>query len=262
MAKQRGVVQLSGRLDNLCYYQQKRVKTGLVRRVNLAMSERLKSDPVFARTREANSIFGMCSMAAGTLIECFGLGTREMLVPDIQARLTKSYLELFKSQTNHNFGDVFVRNTGLSRNICRAFNSFSRNRSNPLVSFFPDIIYDNEPTERSTVTLPDYLLDSYCRKRGLVGIRFRIYRLFYAGLPEFETESQKYLKGFYTRGLSENIPDWNLGNGNLTFSVHAAAPIGPPDFVLVYGIGLRSNGAGTIMRDALNGFYVLMTNDS
>lgn len=262
MAKQRGVVQLSGRVDNLCYYQQKRVRGGLVRRINLAMSERLKSDPVFKRTREANSIFGMCSMAAGTLIECFGLGTREMLVPDIQSRLTKTFLEIFKSQENHNFGDNFDYGIPMGIRICNAFNSFSRNRSNPLVSFFPNVVYSSEQTADTMVTLPDNLLQSYCVERGLRGIRFRIYRTFYADTPNFNTQSQKYIKGFYARGRYEDVPDWTIGDGDLTFSVHGSPPLGPPDYVLVFGIGLRSNGLSGVTRDALNGFYVLIVNDS
>ena len=255
-------MQLSGRVDNLCYYQQKRVRGGLVRRINLAMSDRLKSDPVFRRTREANSIFGMCSMSASTLIECFGLGTREMLVPDIQSRLTKTFLEIFKSQSRHNFGDDLIYSPSTGARICHAFNSFSRNRSNPLVSFFPGEVFSSEPTADTMVTLPDNLLESYCVERGLRGIRFRIYRTFYAGISIFNTQSQKYIKGTYARGRYEDIPDWTIGDGDLTFSVHGSTPFGPPDYVLVFGIGLRSNGSSGVTRDSLNGFYVLIVNDS
>ena len=68
MAKQRGIVHLSGRVDNLCYYQQKRVKGGLVRRLNQAMSERAKTGEEFENFRTANSYFGACSMCAGAML--------------------------------------------------------------------------------------------------------------------------------------------------------------------------------------------------
>lgn len=262
MAKQRGVVQLSGRVDNLCYFERKYVRGGLVRRINLAMSERLKSDPVYENTRKANSIFGMCSMAAGTLLECFGLGTREMLVPEVQSKLTKTLLKIFKSQDNHNYGDTITGSLDNVERISREFNSFSRNKGNPLTSFFPTYVSDTEATTGTTVILPSNLLEDYCKKRNLVGLRFRIYRRFYAGFPGFNSTSGKYIKGSYTRGAIDNVGDWKLSEGDFTLSVHSALTLGPPDWVVVYAIGLRSNADGSIYRDAISGFYHLIASDA
>lgn len=93
MAKQRGVVQLSGRVDNLCYYQQKRVKGGLVRRLNQAMSERAKTGEEFENFRTANSYFGACSMCAGAMLNLLGDKVRFLTKPNRQGLLTKYILE-------------------------------------------------------------------------------------------------------------------------------------------------------------------------
>lgn len=93
MAKQRGIVQLSGRVDNLCYYQQKRVKGGLVRRLNQAMSERAKTGEEFENLRTANSYFGACSMCAGAILNLLGDKVRFLTKPNRQGLLTKYILE-------------------------------------------------------------------------------------------------------------------------------------------------------------------------
>lgn len=93
MAKQRGIVQLSGRVDNLCYYQQKRVKGGLVRRLNQAMSERAKTGEEFENLRAANSYFGACSMCAGAILNLLGDKVRFLTKPNRQGLLTKYILE-------------------------------------------------------------------------------------------------------------------------------------------------------------------------
>lgn len=90
MAKQRGIHQISGKINNLCYYEQKYVRGGLIRRINEAMSERLKTDPVFKNTRHANTIFGGCSMFAGALLGLFGSRNTYLFKPYRQSLLTRA----------------------------------------------------------------------------------------------------------------------------------------------------------------------------
>lgn len=93
MAKQRGIHQIKGKINNLCYYEQKYVRGGLIRRINEAMSERLKTDPVFANTRVANTIFGGCSQYARVIFDFFGNRNLYLFLPSRQARLTKLLLK-------------------------------------------------------------------------------------------------------------------------------------------------------------------------
>ena len=95
MAKQRGIHQISGKINNLCYYEQKYVRGGLIRRINDAMSERLKTDPVFANTRRANKIFGGCSIVAKTLLDFFGNRNTFLFKPYRHALLTRGVQKYF-----------------------------------------------------------------------------------------------------------------------------------------------------------------------
>lgn len=97
MAKQRGIHQISGKINNLCYYEQKYVRGGLIRRINEAMSERLKIDPVFANTRVANKIFGGCSQYAKVLLSFFGNRSTYLFKPNRHAILTKIVKDHFIS---------------------------------------------------------------------------------------------------------------------------------------------------------------------
>lgn len=90
---------MSGRVDNLCYYQQKRVKGGLVRRLNQAMSERAKTGEEFENFRTANTYFGACSMCAGAMLNLLGDKVRFLTKPNRQGLLTKYILEY--QRTHH-----------------------------------------------------------------------------------------------------------------------------------------------------------------
>lgn len=92
---------MSGRVDNLCYYQQKRVRGGLVRRLNQAMSERAKTGEEFENLRTANSYFGACSMCAGAMLNLLGDKARFLTKPNRQGLLTKYILEY--QRTHHQY---------------------------------------------------------------------------------------------------------------------------------------------------------------
>ncbi len=125
MAKQRGPHQLSGKINNLCYYTQKGVRGGLVRRINDGMSERLKVGEEFANTRRANSVFGMCSMFAGQILGQFNNRQMFLFRADRQSIFTKRLFDYYKV----NYG--FESNQSFS--ISRSFAIFLANTFDEVV---------------------------------------------------------------------------------------------------------------------------------
>ena len=129
MAKQRGVVQLSGRVDNLCYYQQKRVRGGLVRRINLAMSERVKAGDEYLGLRVANTYFGGCSMLAAGLLSLINQRLLYMTRSDRQSYLTTALYRIFKSAGgSSNDTEINLSNMNYEY-IASAFNSLMKVRA-------------------------------------------------------------------------------------------------------------------------------------
>ena len=98
MARQRGIHQISGKVNNLVYYEQKRVPGGLIRRQNEAMSERLKTDPAFTQTRKAGAEFGYCSNTAASIIRSIPLRAQRIIDPFINPLFTKYLFDLLKQQ--------------------------------------------------------------------------------------------------------------------------------------------------------------------
>lgn len=105
MAKQRGIHQISGTVNNLTYYEQKYVRGGLIRRVNEGMSERLKSDPAFENTRKKNAIFGMCSKIAAAVWSQVPSASINATRPSVHARTTRFLYQYF-TQKNLVLGDI------------------------------------------------------------------------------------------------------------------------------------------------------------
>ena len=165
MAKQRGIHQISGTINNLCYYEQKYVKGGLIRRVNEGMSGRLKDDPAFANTRIANREFGMCSLYAKQYLDILGFRTQYMTYPSRQAKLTEKFLRVLDSYGTTTSPRKFGYDIDCGTVMASAFNNVGKNRLNPLLSEVPFSCYDGlgeviEEFTLSSVTL-ERLMDMY-----------------------------------------------------------------------------------------------------
>lgn len=122
MAKQRGIHQISGTVNNLTYYEQKYVRGGLIRRVNEGMSNRLKTDPAFANTRSKNAIFGMCSKIAAAVWTNVSTGMINSNLPSVHARTTRFLYQYF-SQQNFKIGDTPVFDAKFTRDFVNFLNS-------------------------------------------------------------------------------------------------------------------------------------------
>lgn len=159
MAKQRGIHQISGTINNLCYYEQKYVKGGLIRRVNEGMSGRLKDDPAFANTRIANREFGMCSIYAKQFLYTLGFRANYMTYPSRQAQLTKKFLRILDQYALESNPRKFIDDRPRFEGMAIEFNSIGKNRSNPLLLEVPYSCYDSLGEVISEFTLSSATLN-------------------------------------------------------------------------------------------------------
>ena len=99
MPKQSGIYKLKGKLDGLSYYRQSGVDSQLVRRINTAMSSRVKTSDEFANTRRNNVEFGGAADVAKLLGAAVQPKFRPMFLNFSQSKLTKDILEMVKAST-------------------------------------------------------------------------------------------------------------------------------------------------------------------
>lgn len=218
MAKQRGVVQLSGRVDNLCYYQQKKVRGGLVRRINLAMSERVKVGAEYQRLRTASSFFGGCSICASTILNMTGTRAKFLHFPDRQAILSGSIFKLQKSLYGSSNTDVIIFDPPFAQFLSAAYDQIVKNKMSKFLPSVPHYIEGVEPGEVVNIVIPSYELTNFCNFYNCIGIVFLlvtncfIYSMYrYADTNKFGGPES----GFTVR---RDPFSWQLGGGDLTIS--------------------------------------------
>lgn len=129
MAKQSGIHQLRGKVGEMSYYQSTGVPGGLVRRINQGMSARVKTAEAYANTRLNNQEFQQAAHISSALGSLPVPKFRPMFLPFSQSRLTKSILELIKSDTTHAWGSRNVADTNeAGAAMADALNKLSKNR--------------------------------------------------------------------------------------------------------------------------------------
>lgn len=97
MAKQAGIHQLRGKLGEHSYYSQAGVSSGLVRRINQGMSQRVKTGDEYANTRLNNAEFGQACRIAGQIVHYVMPKFRPIPLLFSQSTLSKKVLELIKN---------------------------------------------------------------------------------------------------------------------------------------------------------------------
>lgn len=240
MAKQRGIHQISGKINNLCYYEQKYVRGGLIRRINEAMSERLKTDPLFANTRRANTIFGGCSLLASCFLEFFGSRNTYLFKPYRHALLTKlvqtylldhndksRYPLIMHSSSGYNFFPTII--DGIVKNKIR--DSFPE---------LPNKLDSLNRDDAHTFVFSYQSLLKFCAKYKCKGIQISISKPFYIYSPFFDNSLGKYVETDYNPGgrvtysnifideINDDV-EFSISTGDiddaLTFWVIYATPI-------------------------------------
>lgn len=177
MAKQRGIHQISGKINDLVYYGQKYVNTGLIRKQNTAMSSRVKTDPEFLNTRRAGAEFGFSSQTAAVIAKLMPQRTSTIVNPFILPRFTRLLYKILKAQDGTqgvrvwDFSDTLVTSISLFLNsMCKRI--YAGN--------FPSVDF---PLSVSTVTYSADLyfdrlaVQAFCNNHGFDGIRFTVYDL-------------------------------------------------------------------------------------
>ena len=105
MAKQSGLHQIRGKVGEHSYYSQSGVSSGLIRKINQGMSQRVKTDEAFANTRLNNAEFGQGCRVASCLIQHITPKYRTMLLTFAQAKAAKKVVERIKDDNTHNWGE-------------------------------------------------------------------------------------------------------------------------------------------------------------
>lgn len=247
MAKQRGVVQLSGRVDNLCYYQQKGIRGGLVRRVNLAMGERVKSDPEYQNFRTANSYFGGCSMCAGAILKMTGSRTSFLHKGARQAILTKGIYDLQKRYFSSNIPTEIVMNTTMAAYLPFAYDEIVKNKMSKYLPSVPYFFNNVASGATAVVTILDSELYDFCVANNCIGVHFiwtdecDIY-----GISR-DPQTQKFFYPDFTYNLGRNSSDWYIDDGDLEIRLKSSENDDTCRFAILMALPILSDITGRVV---------------
>ena len=224
MAKQRGIHQISGTVNNLTYYEQKYVKGGLIRRVNEGMSGRLKTDPAFENTRSKNAIFGMCSKIASAVWSRVPSGTIGAIRPSMHARTTRFLYQYFMQQ-GFTLGDIPELDSDFTRRFIDFLNSQVRNK---ISDFDPSIkTYEENIDSSGSFIFPlnSVVMDTILKKLNTnavaIGGRWDVA----IQAPFFDSIQKKYLPPIVFEEVRQPLYFYRLGGGDdeVSFPVSRAA---------------------------------------
>jgi hypothetical protein len=221
MAKQRGIVQLSGRVDNLCYYQQKRVRGGLVRRINLAMSERVKAGEEYANLRSANSFFGACSMVAAALLSLINRRSFFMTRADRQSYLTTQIYRHFRNTGRNTENKEAALIPEDAQTIPSIFNTLFKVRARDYFMDLPILETDVPIDATMVVTISKESLEYYLSSfnGSEVGISFYYGCSVYGSY--YNSDTGKYIKPDTSSIINRETIYWQRGGGDVELLIKA-----------------------------------------
>lgn len=199
MAKQRGIHQISGKINDLVYYQQKYVEGGLIRRQNQAMSERVKSAPEFAGTRKAGKEFGYCSQSAAAIIKIIPQRAASIVNPFILPQFTKYLYNTLKSSGGSAGSRTLTNSKEFAASIGDFINSMAKNKWQGVFPslYFPVLI--NRGNNTLSLEIDTLAVQQFCVLYDFYGIRFTIYD---GGKITF---GEAQVDGTYTRTYREDF---------------------------------------------------------
>lgn len=216
MAKQRGPHQLSGKINNLCYYTQKGVRGGLVRRINDGMSERLKVGEEFANTRRANSVFGMCSMFAAQIIAQLTSRGENLWRADRQSYCTKKLFDFYKSRRQLGSFLPFPLGFQLSSTVNRMLNDIAKNKLSDYLVPISSVFQVNETQYTHSFYFENLELVGLCNKLGVQSLQFTLTRNTQIYVPYVDEDPNKYIAGEVIQSqMRPFLYNWNIGDGPL-----------------------------------------------
>ena len=162
MAKQSGLHQIRGKVGEHSYYSQSGVSSGLIRKINQGMSQRVKTDESFANTRLNNAEFGQGCRVASCLIQHITPKYRTMLLTFAQAKAAKKVVERIKDDDKHNWGErTYYDSTG--EITSQILNSLAKtNFENFMVSIKRPATSQSDPTLEISESTVQYLKGLGC----------------------------------------------------------------------------------------------------
>lgn len=218
MAKQRGIHQISGTVNNLTYYEQKYVRGGLIRRVNEGMSNRLKTDPAFANTRSKNAIFGMCSKIAAAVWTNVSTGMINSNRPSVHARTTRFLYQYF-SQQNFMLGDIPVFDAKFTRDFVNFLNSQIRIKITDFDSTIKTYDDSVEPSGDYPLTLNEDTMSLIIKKLNSSEVFIGGLRDASISAPLFDSTQNKYLTPVVLDEVRYPMRMYKEGSADLDFDL-------------------------------------------
>lgn len=150
MAKQVGIIKLTGKLGNDSYYYTKN-NGYLVRKITSVDAERIQKDPAFVRVRENNTDFGRCALGVKLLRAAFIPMFAGVADTYMTSRLMQAVMGVIKSDTTRapgmrqlEFGDMrllrgfeFNNATSLTRVLKASYTTEVNRREGACVAITP-----------------------------------------------------------------------------------------------------------------------------
>lgn len=221
MAKQRGTLQIAGKINNLVYYEQKYIRGGLIRRQNEAMSSRLKEDVVFENTRMANSLFGACLMMSGAVLSCFGKSRDTKVIPSACAHFATSLLRLYQDSNGYDKESDLTLSDFNGDAILYAFDRVVMNRLDRFFSPLNRVYSGVSSSGEWDLDIPSDLLENLCTISKTSRVEINISPATYFGPCVKDTTTGKFNSPSIRRGVYNATRIWDKGSGDFsdTFSI-------------------------------------------
>lgn len=221
MAKQRGIHQISGIINNLCYYEQKYVRGGLIRRVNEAMSGRLKTDPVFENTRQSSYVFGMCSILAAQIFSCFGNRSSFLFRPSRQAKFTKYLLSQYQAQNGKTARQTLKVTDVLLNTLPMFIDRILKSRLSDYGIYLGNVLEVDGTASNHIYRIPKTTLEQACMQNGVEEVAFIIRGAHNVQMPTYDPVSRRYIAGdvFYKQLYVTQT--WRLGDDDLSITLNS-----------------------------------------
>lgn len=116
----------------MSYYSQTGVSSGLLRKINQGLSDRVKTSEEYANTRLNNTEFGAAANVAGLLGQMVQPKFRPMVLPFSQSKMAKEILKVARQHTE-NWGQRVVTSEDTAK-LCDILSSISKRNAGEFIS--------------------------------------------------------------------------------------------------------------------------------
>lgn len=231
MPKQLGTYKVRGKMDGKSYYKPKNTEDYLFRSINQQMSERVKTEPKFAKTRAYAAEFGVCAELSNSIVSVFNRRFPNALAHKSNAPLTKLFMDILNQDQDHPLGQRQLMGGTWQKSVITHLNNMSKSKPSAGSVLFTACSID------VPATLHDYVIDvdlgvfvepgafSYLRQIGADSVRVYPFYLLAFGSRYFtdwpgytEADANIFLRGTQTIGIDDGYDFLN----NITHIPNAA----------------------------------------